>query len=159
MPRLHTVTIKEIYASRAKEWERHYNNRRVVQETYAIYDHASVCRVLQREIPPPVMRTDGSLVDGIPTLRGRAYAADLLKIDPMQKELMCLWYWSAEGWQDFERQYKSLPDVLEDHYYRYDEELDIVNLVPLSDKQIQKRKVQVRYKSGTSQVLVPANQA
>jgi hypothetical protein len=83
MPRLHKVTIKELYASRAKEFERHYNNHRTVQEVFAVYDHASVCRVLQREIPPPVMRTDGSLIDGIPTIRGRAYSAHLLNVDLM----------------------------------------------------------------------------
>jgi hypothetical protein len=70
---------------------------------------------------------------------------------------MCLWYWSPEGWEDFNRQYKNLPDVYEDHYYRYDEDLDIVNLVPLSEKLSKKPKVQVRYKSGTTKALVPAN--
>jgi len=158
MPRLHIVPIKNVYASRAKEWERHYNNWRKVQETFSMYDKASVIRVLQQEIPVPIMRTDGSLVDGIPTLIGRAVAAELLNIDPMQKELMCLWYWSDDGWADFNRQYQNLPDVYEDHYYRYDEEADIVDLVPLSENQRVKPSVQVQYKSSTSRRLVPRNQ-
>lgn len=158
MPRLHTVPIKQVYASRAKEYERHYNNRRTVQETFSVYNQTSVIRVLQQEIPAPVMRTDGSLIDGIPTLRGRAIAAELLNIDPMQKELMCLWYWSEDGWADFNRQYQNLPDVYEDHFYRYDETADIVDLVPLSENQRVKPSVQVRYKSGTSKQLVPRNQ-
>jgi hypothetical protein len=158
MPRLNVVPIKKVYARRAKEYEYHLNNRRTVKNVFSLYDQASVIRVLRREIPEPVMRTDGSLVDGIPTLRGRATAAGLLNIDQKNKELMCLWYWSDEGWDDFNRQYQNLPEIYEDHYFRYDEALDIVDLVPLSENQRAKPSVQPRYKSSTSKQLVPRNQ-
>lgn len=154
MPRKHIVTKKEMIARRAKEWEYHYNNRRKVQEVFAIYDPLRVASTITREIPPPVMRLDGSLIEGIATIRGRSKAAYYLSIDQSQKELMCLWYWTQEGWSDFERQFQALPDVTEDHYLVYDEEADAVLLAPVSQKQ----PVQVRYKSGTSQVLVPKKQ-
>lgn len=166
MPRRYIIPKKEVLRRRALEWEYHYNNRRIVAETFGMYDPYRVVNTLQKEIPAPIMRTDGSLLEGLATIKGRAQAADHLNIDPMQKDLMCVWYWSEDGWADLNRQYQNLPDVTEDYCLLYDAELDAAHLVPVSQKPHdhpvgyisefyeEKQEKKSRYKSRTSQVQV-----
>lgn len=155
MPRKYIIPKKEVITRRALEWEHHYNARRTVAEVFAFYDPARVASTITREIPPPIMRADGSLLEGLATVRGRAKAAYLLNVDQSQREYMCIWYWSEDGWADFNAQYQNLPDILEDYCLLYDAEIDATQIVPKS----QKPPVQVRYKSSTSKALVPRKQA
>ncbi len=134
MPRRYIIPKKEVIRRRALEWEYHYNNHRIVSETFVMHDPYRVINTISREVPAPIMRADGSLLEGLATVRGRSIAADLLNIDQSQKELMCVWYWSEDGWADFNRQYQNLPDVTEDYCLRYDEELDVAWVVPVSQK-------------------------
>lgn len=134
MPRRYIIPKKEVLRRRALEWEYHFNNRRTVTETFVVYDPYRVINTITREVPAPIMRADGSLLEGLATVRGRSKAADLLNIDQSQKELMCLWYWSEDGWADFNRQYQNLPEVTEDYCLRYDDELDAAWVVPVSQR-------------------------
>lgn len=166
MPRRYIIPKKEVLRRRALEWEYHYNNRRIVAETFSLYDNYRVIATIQREVPFPIMRADGSLLEGLKTVQGRARAAELLCVDHSQKELMCLWYWSEDGWADFNRQFQNLPDVTENYCLKYDEELDAAHLVPVSQKPHdhpvgyisefyeEKQVKKSRYKSRTSQVQV-----
>lgn len=151
MPRKYIIPKKEVLARRALEWEYHYGNRRKVKEVFGIYDPLRVINTITREIPAPIMRADGSLLEGIATVRGRSKAAYYLNIDQMQKDLMCLWYWSEDGWANLNAQFQNLPDVTDDYCLLYDPEIDAAHIVPKS--------VQVRYKSGTSQAVVPQKHA
>lgn len=155
MPRKYIIPKKEVIARRALEWEYHYNNRRKVRECFVVYDPLRVINTITREIPAPIMRADGSLLEGIATVRGKSKAAYLLNIDQEQKDLMCLWYWSEDGWANLNAQYQNLPDVTEDYCLLYDAGIDAAWIVPKS----QKTPVQVRYKSGTTKALVPLKQA
>lgn len=155
MPRKYIIPKKEVIARRALEWEYHYNNRRKVRECFVVYDPVRVIATITREIPAPIMRADGSLLEALATVRGKSKAAYLLNIDQEQKDLMCLWYWSDDGWANFNAQFQNLPDVLEDYCLMYDAEIDATQIVPKS----QKPPVHLRYKSGTSRVLVPEKQA
>ena len=168
MPRRYIIPVREIYKRRAAEFEYHYNNHRTVTETMVMYDAYRVANTLRREIPAPIMRADGSLIEGLATVQGKARAADLLNIYPAQRDLMCLWYWSEDGWADFNRQYQNLPEVTEDYCLKYDEELDAALLVPVSEKPkgagahsgfiseyYEEAPQKSRYKSSTSQVQVP----
>lgn len=155
MARKYIIPKKEVIARRALEWEYHYNNRRTVKEVFGIYDPLRVINTITREIPAPIMRADGSLLEGIATVRGRSKAAYDLNIDQMQKDLMCLWYWSDDGWANLNAQFQNLPDVTEDYCLLYDAEIDAALIVPKS----QKPPVQVRYKLGTTKALVPKKQA
>ena len=169
MPRRYIIPKQEVLRRRALEWEHHYNNRRIVTETFVVYDPFRVINTINRNVPAPIMRADGSLLEGLATVRGRSTAADLLNIDQSQKELMCLWYWSDDGWADFNGQYQNLPEVTEDYCLKYDEELDAAWVVPVSQKphdrpgaqsgyvseeyeEVPPRKS--RYKSGTTRVQV-----
>lgn len=151
MPRKYIIPKKEVLTRRALEWEHHYNNRRKVKECFVVYDAFRVINTITREIPPPIMRADGSLLECLATVRGRSKAAYLLNIDQEQKDIMCLWYWSDDGWVDYNAQFQNLPEVTEDYALRYDHEIDAAWIVPKS--------VQVAYKSGTTQALVPQKQA
>ncbi|MBL0320759.1 MAG: hypothetical protein IPP74_15900 [Alphaproteobacteria bacterium] len=151
MARKYIIPKKEVLARRALEWEYHYGNRRKVMEVFGIYDPLRVINTITREIPSPIMRADGSLLEGIATVRGRSKAAYYLNIDQMQKDLLCLWYWSEDGWANLNAQFQNLPDVTEDYCLLYDPEIDAAHIVPKS--------VQVRYKSGTSQAVVPQKHA
>lgn len=154
MARKYIIKQKEVLARRALEWEYHFNNRRTVKEVFVIYDPLRVINTLTREIPSPIMRADGSLLEGIATVRGKSKAAYLLNIDQMQKDLMCLWYWSEDGWANLNAQFQNLPEVTEDYCLKHDDELDAAWIVPKSQKQ----PVQVRYKSSTSRAVVPRKQ-
>lgn len=150
MPRKYIIPKKEVLARRALEWEYHYGNHRTVSECFGLYDKARVINTLTREIPAPIMRADGSLLEGIATVKGKSKAAYLLNVDQEQKDLMCLWYWSDDGWANLNAQFQNLPDVTEDYCLLYDAEIDAAHIVPKS--------VQVRYKSGTTQAVVPQKQ-
>lgn len=166
MSRRYIIPQKEILKRRALEWEYHYNNRRKVAECFVMYDRDRVINTITREIPSPIMRADGSLLDGLATVKGRSRAAYLLNIDQEQKDLMCLWYWSEDGWANLNAQFQNLPEVTEDYCLKYDEEIDAAWVVPVSQKPREGFKMAIigdcepkesRYKSGTSRQVVPKN--
>lgn len=150
MPRKYIIPKKEVIARRALEWEYHYGNHRAITEVFGLYDKDRVINTIKREIPAPIMRADGSLLEGLATVKGKSKVAYLLNVDQDKKYLMCLWYWSEDGWADLNAQYQNLPDVTEDYCLLYDAEIDAAHIVPKS--------VQVRYKSGTTKALVPRKQ-
>ena len=71
MPRRYIIPMQEIYKRRALEWEYHFKNRRTVAENLVMYDQYRVTRTLQREMPAPIMRADGSLLECLKTVHLR----------------------------------------------------------------------------------------
>lgn len=124
------VSINEMYRRRAVNWEWHYQSRGIAQ-TYSQEDREKVIRIISHEVPAPVMRLDGAIMDGIANLRGTSKALHYLLLSNMERSMMCVWYWSEAGWMELVREFQALPDIYEDHYYAYDAELDAVRFLPM----------------------------
>lgn len=153
MPRRMIVTIKKIYERRADSWAYHYRNREKTRiMCQAGREGLKIETILNQYLPTPVMEIDGYILD-IPFDIRREHANQLLNrlnLSPINRELLCSWYWTESGWQELVHQYQSLPDVYEDYYYQYEPEpIDRLILVPMSAK-----PKQGSIKSGTSQVQV-----
>lgn len=149
MPRREIVTIKDLIKRRATAWEIHYQNRKAVQQLMAQVEVTLYVNAIHRNVPPPQIETDGYLYRPLPVICGEATAAQQLGIPQINKHLLCLWYWTQTGWDDFVRLYQGLPEITEDHYLMYDSENDIGILVPLSSKPV---RADAKYNLGTTQV-------
>ncbi|MBI5942890.1 MAG: hypothetical protein HY864_00860 [Chloroflexi bacterium] len=142
MGRRYILSVKEIYARRAFNWEWHYKNRGAAK-MYCVEDMVRVGAVIMREVPAPEMRIDGSLFEGMAHLLGTKAA--LGKTFPTgDRVMMCAWYWSETAWMDFVRQFQNLPDVTEDYCFLYDEVLDVARLVPASTMPGRGRPIRVQ---------------
>jgi hypothetical protein len=126
------VTIHDMNKRRGENWEFHYKNRELAK-MFCVQDCDHVSNVIRQNVPVPVMLLDAGLLDGIQNVRGMNKALENLALYHMDRAMMCLWYWSAEEWQAFVREFQSLPEIYEDHYMLYDSELDAMRLVPLSE--------------------------
>ena len=131
MPRKYVLSVKDINRRRGESWEQHYRNRELAK-MYAPQDAARVSQIIMREVPPPEMRIDGSLLDGMANLRGMSAALAKTFQSGMPREMMCVWYWSESAWMEYVRQFQNLPDVIEDYVFMYDAALDAARLVPAS---------------------------
>ena len=150
MPRREIVTVKEIYQRRATAWEMHYRNRNLARQiAVQMNDPMRVINAITRHVPDPQIEFDGYLYRPLDVIKGEAEAAAEIGISPMNKALMCVWYWSDTGWDSFVQGFQSLPDVEEDHYWTYDQDRDGAMLVPMSNKKL---RADARYNSGTSEV-------
>jgi hypothetical protein len=134
MAKRYILPINEIYKRRGQNWEYHYNKRVMVAQSAHTLDVRHVTEIISLNVPPPELITDASILCGIATLKGVENALTSLHWTYQQHEIICIWYWTEEYWQDFVRAFQSLPDVYEDHYYAYDEELDAMRFYPLSQK-------------------------
>jgi hypothetical protein len=158
MPRRIILPVRMIYEKRGLAWAFHYKNRETVRALCAAgWDGTQVAVELSQLFPQPQLQIDGSLLD-IPLNIRREFADTTLsrfRLSIFQRDLLCLWYWTESGWQEFVRQYQSLPDVYENYYYKYDPEPnDRLLLVPISSKPKQgtAKKVQVPYSPVDSSV-------
>jgi hypothetical protein len=156
MPRRTVLTPKEINLRRGNSWEFHYRQHVMVRGLGTSLDREKIARVIAREVPCPEMRIDGSLVEGMDVVQGVARAMEQLNFSYAYRDLICIWYWSQEGWDSFVHDFQSLPEVSESYYLFYDADADAVLILPMSSKE---KRV-----SGTSQVhlsttarLVPGN--
>lgn len=156
MPRSATLTVKDINRRRGSNWEWHYKNRQRAK-LYSSDDAQRVSRIISGRVPAPVLLIDASLLDGIEHVRTMSNALECVS-SSLPRCMMCIWYWSEEGWMEFVREFQALPDVTESYYMFYDEALDAMQLYPLSTigkNRGHKSQVHLRYKSGTSVALVP----
>jgi hypothetical protein len=150
MPRREVLTVKEIYKRRATAWEMHYRNRTTARQiAIQMNDATRVIRAIQKHVPAPEIEFDGYLYRPLDVIKGEAAAAEEIGITPLQKCLMCTWYWSDSGWEGFVKVFQSLPDVEEDYYWTYDAERDGAMLVPMSKKKL---RADARFKLGTTEV-------
>lgn len=150
MPRREIVTIEDIQRRRATSWEMHYRNRTTSRQiALQMNDPIHVINAIQKHVPQPEIELDGYLYRPLDVIRGEADAAAELGFPQVSKGLMCVWYWSDSGWDEFVRLYQSLPDVTEDHYWVYDAERDGAVLTPMSAKKL---RADARYNLGTSKV-------
>lgn len=150
MPRRDVVTITDIQRRRATSWEMHYRNRNLARQiAMQMQDPMRVIRTIQRHVPAPTIEFDGYLYRPLDVIVGEAQAAQELGFPHTHKALMCLWYWSDTGWDEFVRAYQGLLEVTEDHYWTYDAERDGAILTPLSAKPL---RADARYNLGTTQV-------
>lgn len=132
MARRSVLRMKDINRLRGCNWEHHYKNRSMIGALAVNREKEYIARVIERSVPPPVMRVDGSLVEGIATLKGMDDALRDLALAYTYRELMCVWYWSLAGWDNFVAQFQSLPEVVEDYYYFYDAQIDAALLMPMA---------------------------
>lgn len=151
MPRRDIVTIEEVQRRRATSWEMHYRNRQTVRQMVMQVNAATYINTIKRHVPSPEIEVDGYLYRPLDVINGEALAAYELGISQMHKCLMCLWYWTDTGWDQFVQAYQSLPEIVEDHYWVYDEERDGAVLVPMSSRKL---RADARYNLGTSPVQV-----
>ncbi len=134
MARRIIVPRNEIYRRRARSWEYHYSNRGLVKQIALSLDAQSIINIVDRYVPAPKLRTDGCLIEGIDTLTGIHEALRMLRWTTSQSKIICVWYWSEVYWMQFVHEFQSLPDVVEDYYFVYDDELDAIQLAPMSSK-------------------------
>jgi len=149
MPRREIVTIEDVQRRRATSWEMHYRNRQAVRQLAAQVNVTTYINAIKRNVPNPEIEIDGYLYRPLDVIRGESNAAQELGISQMHKGLMCLWYWTDTGWDEFVRAYQSLPEITEDYYWVYDEQRDGAVLTPMSSKPL---RADARYNLGTSQV-------
>ena len=123
---------KQIQLARVNAWSKHYENRRMVKAMISAgWNALSIIQNLQMDFPEPIMGMDGELLP-IP-LEIRRKHGDALPFN--LSHLLCVWYWSDSGWTQLERAFQSLPEPIEDYYWRYDPEPnDRLILVPVSNK-------------------------
>jgi len=153
MPRRTIISVKEIYKRRASAWEWHYNNRKTARSAGMNTEH--IAQVVQRCVPRPVMRIDGTLSESIAVIKGVDRAINELNFTYLLRDLMCSWYWSQAGWDDFVAQFQSLPEPTENHYLSYEPESDTILIVPLSQREPNSNKGTKKVQKGTSALLVP----
>lgn len=139
MAKKYIFRISEIKRRRSFSWDEHYKLREIARSNSA-FDAFRVVDIIARYLPPPDMDSDGSLVQGLLTVRGRWRATEILRLTPTIENLhlMCVWYWSESSWMDFVKLFNALPDVTEDHYLYYDKIRDAGLLFPLSYKPVDK---------------------
>lgn len=138
MSRRIIMPVYEIYRRRGYSWAQHYQNRATVRALCSSgWDGVQVTRALSQDYPTPELQIDGSLLD-VPLNVRREHTDRLcqrFRIPIIQRDLLCVWYWTESGWQDFVRQYQSMPDIYEDYYFKYDPEPnDRFLLVSMSSK-------------------------
>lgn len=155
MPRRAIITKAKIFKRRAVAWEWHYRNRQTVRTASANMDTTKVAQILSRTIPPPVMRIDGTLTEGIATLKGVQRAIEELRLNHTQRDLLCSWYWSQAGWDDFVNQFQSLPEPTEDYYLTYEPESDAILIVPISQREPNANKGTKKVHLRSSALVVP----
>lgn len=160
MPRKLIVRKDEIYLRRASAWESHYSNRGAAR---AMLENGFNARVLidalKHDLPAPLLDVDGRQL--CLTLAQRVKRAELARRFRLAgDDLLCVWYWSADGWMDFVRAFQALPDVQEDFYYTYELSTDRSWLVPVSTARRGRRAVvkPVDNKSTTLQTKVQPRQ-
>lgn len=147
MPRRMIVTKKQIYARRGEAWSSHYRNRETAKTMISAgWNGTQIVSSLNASWSTPEMEIDGRTLD-IPLNIRQEWGSRLQNIHQINdRDLLCIWYWTADNWQDFVRQFQSLPDVYEDYYYLYEPEpIDRMRLIPMSSKPKQgsEKKVQV----------------
>lgn len=154
MPRREIVTVKEMQERRANAWERSYRHRGMAQATImnSVSITTRILSAIQRHVPPPEMLIDGYLYRSLDVIKGEAMAAAEIGISPVNKEVMCLWYWTDAGWDQFVQAYQALPEIYEPYYWTYDAERDGAILTPVSSKPM---RSDARYNLGTTEVQVP----
>jgi len=155
MARRTIFTPKEIQRRRASCWAWHYKNRQVVRQLSPSVDSARIATIIYRVVPMPVIRIDGSLTEGADTLKGVERALIELCFSWLQRDLICTWYWSQSGWNDFVEQFQSLPEPTENYYLVYNPEADATLLVPISQREPNSNKGTKKVHEGTSTLLVP----
>ncbi len=151
MPRREIVSPIEMQERRANAWERSYRLRKTAQ-SILMHSKGMATRVIQsidRHVPHPQMQMDGYAYRSLDVIKGEAAAAAEIGIQPQDKELMCRWYWTDAGWDEFVRLYQGLPDITEAYYWTYDATRDGAILAPVSGKPA---RADARYKSRTDQV-------
>lgn len=154
MPRREIVTIPEMQMRRASAWERSYRLRTSAQSVL-MHSHNIQTRIVDaiaRHVPAPEMSIDGYLYRPLDVIKGEANAAAEIGIAPQDKEIMCRWYWTDQGWDEFVRLYQSLPDITEPYYWTHEAERDGAVLIPVSAKPY---RADTRYNLGTTEVQVP----
>jgi hypothetical protein len=143
------ITVKEMYRRRADAWEYHYR-RREIAKTFNPEDRAHILLIVTQRVPAPVMLADGSVMDGIETLKAQAFVVKYLSLT-MDRSFMCPWYWSEENWMDFVRQYQALPDIYEPYYMAYNAEHDA--MVFLLAEELPHRETQGKLKGNRREAL------
>ena len=141
MAKKYILTIKQIYKNRAAQWEFHYKQRETVKQISSSLDTHRVITVIQNHIPAPELLIDATLLHGMPHRKGRLETIDTLhwKLTFANMDLLCIWYWTADYWQDFIRAFQALPDpIFEDYFYAYDAELDALRFLPVSYRTVDK---------------------
>lgn len=155
MSRRVVISQKEIYRRRGTEWAWHYKNYVFVRGLGTSLDREKIASVIQREVPNPIMRIDGSLVEGIETLRGVARTMEQCYFSWAYQDLICAWYWSEAGWDNFVQLFQSLPEVEQDYYLSYDAELDAILIVPMSQREPNANKGTKKVQLGGTRPVVP----
>jgi hypothetical protein len=148
MAKAYLLTVKEINKRRAANWEFHYAQRTYARQAAASVDVDHIARAIQRNIPAPELLVDGSILSGIEEIRGIQAALIALHWNYTQRDLLCIWYWKDEYFQDFTRAFQSLPEVFTPYQYAYDEEKDALRFIPTT-------KGEVWGKSGGSRASSP----
>ena len=137
MPRRIVVKRDEIYKRRSHAWERYYKLRELARQmTSAGWDGGAIAAALKRyDEYTPELEIDGRLLD-TPLEARRKYEHELLsRFRLSDRELLCPWLWTEQGWMEFVRQFNALPEPAEDYYLRYEPmPLDRLRLVPMSSK-------------------------
>lgn len=137
MSRRLIVKKDDIYRKRGEAWSSHYQNRNIVKEMCAYgLDGARISMVLQRFCVRE-LDIDGSFLSIPLDLRQGKEDSVLSEcgLTPFQRDFLCDWYWTENGWLEFVRLYQALPEVEEDFYYLYESEpVDRFRLVPMSSK-------------------------
>lgn len=123
MPRRILLSVQDIYRRRAASWEEHYQRRNLVSATVANgMDAIKVIRVINKNLPNPMIEIDGYLYRPLDVIKGEALSAYELGIPQESKHLMCQWYWSVTQWDEFVFLYQGLPDITDRYYLQYDAE-------------------------------------
>lgn len=159
MARRVVISKKEIYRMRGTNWEWHYQHHVMVRGLGSSLDREKIARVIAREVPAPIMRIDGSLLEGMDVARGVARAMVELSFSYAYRDLICSWYWSNESWDSFVRLFQSLPEVEEDYYLLYDADLDAALIVPMSQREPNSNKGTKKVHLGTSTPFVPLSRS
>lgn len=138
MPRRRVVSIDEIYKRRGCAWEHYYKLRALAREMVTVgWNGEGIAHALAARncYGTPEIQIDGWLLD-IPLETRLKNERELLSLFRIaDRELLCPWLWTEAGWMKFVRAFQSLPDVIEDYYYRYEPmPADRLVLVAMSSK-------------------------
>jgi len=132
MPRKRVLRKDDVYRCRAGSWEFHYKNRKLARDLTVVLNVEKILTVIDKHVPESEVQIDGDLLFSAVLSRERGKALEELGLGWKYKDLMCRWYWTEEDWMDYVRQFQSLPDVMEDYYYKVDFEFDGLRLVPVT---------------------------
>jgi hypothetical protein len=144
MAKKYILKIKDIHKKRAMQWAYHYDKREIVKQISPSLDVHRIITIIQNYIPAPELLVDGSLLNGRPHLAGIRQAETVLSWTYPQSELLCIWYWAADYWQNFVKAFQALPDpIYEDYWYAYDANIDALRFLPISQKAVDNSSIPV----------------